>query len=48
VEHYFSRMSPANCLGDVPFESRVKFAVPNEAYFAHVDWLMPKALRLAC
>jgi len=34
---------PNNAYGDAPFTRSGDFSTPNEAYFAHVDWVIQKA-----
>ncbi len=43
IEHKFSSNAPANIYGDQPFTTAGNFATPNEAYFAHADWVIQKA-----
>jgi len=43
LEHAFSDKAPANIYGDAPFTTPGDFATPNEAYFAHADWVLKKA-----
>jgi hypothetical protein len=41
VENYFN--GPANVEGQQPFLQRGDFSSPNEAYFAHADWVISEA-----
>jgi hypothetical protein len=43
IEHKFATNAPRNFYGDAPFTSPGSFATPNEAYFAHVDWVLQRA-----
>lgn len=43
LEHWFSDNAPANLYGDEPFTTPGNFTTPNEAYFAHADWVINKA-----
>jgi hypothetical protein len=43
LEHEFSDKAPANIYGDAPFTTAGDFSKPNEAYFAHADWVLQKA-----
>ena len=43
LEHWFSDNAPANLYGDQPFTTPGNFTTPNEAYFAHADWVINKA-----
>jgi hypothetical protein len=43
IDHAFSSNPPANFYGDQPFTSSGNFNNPNEAYFAHADWVIQKA-----
>ena len=43
IEHKFARHAPANIYGDPPFLAPGDFSRPNEAYFAHADWVLRKA-----
>ncbi len=42
VEHQFSDRAPRNHTGAAPFKTPGDFAMPNEAYFAHADWVLAK------
>src|SRR5688572_5048391 len=42
IEHRFARRAPANISGDEPFLEPGNFAKPNEAYFAHADWVLAR------
>ncbi len=41
VEHKFN--GPVNRYGEGPFRTPGDFATPNEAYFAHADWVLRRA-----
>ena len=41
IEHKFK--GPANSYGDLPFGAGGALAQPNEAYFAHADWVIRRA-----
>ncbi len=43
LEHKFASHAPANFYGEAPFTTAGDFATPNEAYFAHVDWVLREA-----
>lgn len=43
IEHAFSTNAPANINGDQPFTTPGNFNTPNEAYFAHADYVINKA-----
>jgi hypothetical protein len=43
IEHEFARRAPANFYGAQPFTTAGNFATPNEAYFAHADWVIANA-----
>lgn len=43
IEHMFASNAPANFYGDQPFTTTGNFNTPNEAYFAHADWVINKA-----
>lgn len=43
IEHYFSAQPPRNVYGDGPFLTPGDFSTPNEAYFAHVEYVLTKA-----
>ena len=40
VEHLFSSNAPANIYGDSPFQRPGDFTTPNEAYFAHAEFVL--------
>ena len=40
IEHRFSTQAPASIYGQPPFLEAGDFATPNEAYFAHADWVL--------
>jgi len=42
IEHYFSTNAPRNFYGDSPFTG-TPFITPNEAYFAHADYVINAA-----
>jgi len=46
IEHEFAVDPPKNAYGDAPFTTAGDFATPNEAYFAHADWVLNEAARL--
>ncbi len=43
IEHYYAAEPPGNAYGVGPFASPGNFATPEEAYFAHADWVLTKA-----
>src|SRR5262249_10242713 len=43
IEHQYAENPPRNRAGDGPFTRPGDFSTPNEAYFAHVDWVLRKA-----
>ncbi|MBW2537714.1 MAG: DUF4038 domain-containing protein, partial [Deltaproteobacteria bacterium] len=43
LEHHFADQAPANAYGDPPFTTPGDYAAPDEAYFAHVDWVLDQA-----
>lgn len=43
IEAYFADNPPKNKYGDAPFTTPGDFSTPNEAYFAHADWVIQKA-----
>jgi hypothetical protein len=43
IEHRFATSAPNNAYGEPPFLSPGDFTRPNEAYFAHVDWVLHRA-----
>lgn len=43
IEHRFATNAPANAYGAVPFTTPGDFSTPNEAYFAHADWVLTRA-----
>jgi hypothetical protein len=43
LERKFSRNAPANFYRDQPFLEADDYATPNEAYFAHADWVLQQA-----
>lgn len=43
LEHKFSAHPPANYYGQAPFKSPGDFNTPNDAYFAHADWVVRRA-----
>ena len=45
MEHQFSPTPPYDAYGDAPFLTPGDFSTPNEAYFAHADWVINDALQ---
>jgi hypothetical protein len=45
IEHKFSPDAPRNVNRDPPFRRPGDFSTPNEAYFAHAEWIIGDALR---
>jgi len=43
IEHEFASNAPSNFTGDAPFTTPGDFSTPNEAYFAHADWVISTA-----
>ena len=44
IENRFARNAPANAYGELPFEGQpVDYRRPDEAYFAHADWVLRQA-----
>lgn len=43
LEHRFSDQPPRNAAGEAPFLADGDFTQPNEAYFAHADWVLHRA-----
>lgn len=43
LEHRFSFNPPRNFYGDAPFTTSGDFSTPNEAYFAHADYVLARA-----
>ena len=43
IEHRFATKAPANIYGDAPFTKAGDFSTPNEAYFAHAEWVVQRA-----
>jgi len=43
IEHLFATNAPRNIYGDAPFTTPGDFSTPNEAYFAHADYVINKA-----
>ena len=43
IEHLFTPNPPRNAYGEGPFLVPGDFATPNEAYFAHADYIISKA-----
>jgi hypothetical protein len=43
LEHRFASNAPANAYDDPPFLVPGDFGAPNEAYFAHADWVLRRA-----
>lgn len=46
IEHKFADNPPRNWYGDPPFLAPGDFSTPNEAYFAHADWVIGRAREL--
>lgn len=46
IEKYHARNAPRNAYGVHPFGGRLDFRTPNEAYFAHFDWIVRRAAEL--
>ena len=43
IEHWFAASPPRNAYGQGPFLTPGDFATPNEAYFAHAEYVISKA-----
>lgn len=43
LEYYYASNPPKNVDGAAPFTTPGDFATPDEAYFAHADWVLSKA-----
>ena len=43
IEHYFATNPPKNFYGESPFFTAGDFATPNDAYFAHAEYVISKA-----
>jgi hypothetical protein len=43
IEHFFATNPPRNFYGDAPFLTTGDFATPNEAYFAHAEYVIATA-----
>jgi len=43
IEHFFATNPPKNIYGDAPFLTAGDFSKPNEAYFAHAEYVIAKA-----
>ena len=43
IEHLFAPDPPNNADGDPPFTTSGDYRTPNEAYFAHADWVIQRA-----
>jgi hypothetical protein len=43
LEYYYANNPPKNVHGVGPFTTPGDFSTPNEAYFAHADWMLSKA-----
>jgi hypothetical protein len=43
IEHYYSDNPPNNAYGIAPFTRAGDFSTPNEAYFAHAEYVIAKA-----
>ena len=46
IEHQFARKAPRNYYGAEPLTRRGDFSTPNEAYFAHADYVLRRAREL--
>jgi hypothetical protein len=44
IEYYYADNPPNNRYGEAPFTTPGDFSTPNEAYFAHADWVIQKAM----
>ena len=45
IERLFAPSAPRNVFGDEPFGDPGRIREPNEAYFAHADWVIGEAAR---
>ena len=45
IEHRFASNPPANAYGDVPFLVAGDYGAPNDAYFAHAEWVVQEAAK---
>lgn len=43
IEHHYADHAPSNAYGAAPFQRPGDFTRPNEAYFAHADWILRRA-----
>jgi hypothetical protein len=43
IDHQFARNAPRNYYNAEPFTTPGNFSTPNEAYFAHADWVLGRA-----
>ena len=43
IEYHYSTNAPANAYGQQPFLRPGDYTAPNEAYFAHADWVLRRA-----
>lgn len=43
LEHWFADQAPSNAYGEPPFSTAGDYSTPNEAYFAHADWVLEQA-----
>lgn len=43
LERRYARQAPRNAYGDAPFTGDGDFSTPNEAYFAHAEWVLDQA-----
>jgi hypothetical protein len=43
IEHKYATNAPADYYGNQPFTTPGDFSTPNDAYFAHVDWVISQA-----
>jgi len=46
IEKYHARNAPRNAYGEHPFGGRLDFRTPNDAYFAHFDFIVQRAAEL--
>lgn len=45
IEHKFAKNAPKNAYGEAPFPDVSNFAVTNERYFEHADWVIREAAK---
>jgi Protein of unknown function (DUF4038)/Putative collagen-binding domain of a collagenase len=43
IEHKFAEHPPRNAYGQAPFTTAGDFSTPDDAYFAHADWVIERA-----